>query len=454
MMHRLGLSARLLAIGFSALIVMWLVILVIHYRGTAVADTNPQPSRLAALVRLLDSVPATERATVLTASTSPSLALEILPADASGQDALAGDDLSDGEALAGYGQRLGERLLSISAVERGAVRAWQAERQGVLAVPLEFRLRLADGSILVARSRLPYASNAKGLPVGLGAGLVGTLIALAILILVQREIRPLTRLALAADQMDPSGPPIPLPPVSGRTGEVRSLIQAFGRLQDRLQLLLTSRLALLSGVQHDVRSFATRLRLRVEAIPDPGERERAVKDIEDMIRLLDDALISARAGSGSLDEELIDLGEWVSGEVGDLRRNGLAVSLGSMPEGTLEVLADRLAIKRILGNLVDNAVKYGSRAEVGLRRTGEEAIIAVRDGGPGIPEEMRALLLEPFTRGEPSRARNTGGAGLGLAIVQTLARAHGGTVEITDAPGGGAEVRVHLPLFGSYSAAA
>jgi signal transduction histidine kinase len=78
----------------------------------------------------------------------------------------------------------------------------------------------------------------------------------------------------------------------------------------------------------------------------------------------------------------------------------------------------------------------------------------VRDGGPGIPEEMRALLLEPFTRGEPSRARNTGGAGLGLAIVQTLARAHGGTVEITDAPGGGAEVRVHLPLFGSYSAAA
>lgn len=454
-MGRLGLSARLMAIGASALLVLWLVILAAYYRSNGASFHDSSPERLAAIARLLSRTDADERAGLAAALSAPTLSLSLAPAEAGGRLSGSGAtsaitrgvDVTGRPEFSAHRAVLGDTLVAIRARDGRLIRPLLLRWGGASFLPLAYLLRLEDGSILIVEGRLAPGFNLFGLPVGLGAGLAGTLMGLLVLLLVQREIRPLLTLARAADRMDPSGPPIPLPPVAGRTREVRSLIQAFGRLQDRLQLLLTSRLALLSGVQHDVRSFATRLRLRVEAIPDPAERGRAVKDIEDMIRLLDDALVSARAGSGSLDEELIELSEWVTAEMADLGRNGVPLTLGSLPSAPVEVLADRVALKRILGNLVDNAVKYGTRAEVALLLSGEQAVLRVRDAGPGIAPEMRALLLEPFTRGEPSRARKTGGAGLGLAIVQTLARAHGGTIEIGDAPGGGAEVRVSLPLF-------
>jgi signal transduction histidine kinase len=298
---------------------------------------------------------------------------------------------------------------------------------------------------------MPPGLTLYGLPVGLGAGLVGTLLALAVLILVQREIRPLVTLARAADRIEPGGPPVPLPPVAGRNPDVRRLIQAFARLQDRLQVLMKTRLALISGVQHDVRSFATRLRLRVEAIPDERDRTRAIKDIEDMIRLLDDALLSAHGAQGSLEEELIDLSDFLKGDIADLMRNGVPVSLGALPDGEVSVVADRLALRRMVGNLVDNAVKYGTRAHVGLAVEEDRAVICVTDEGPGIAPAQWQMLLEPFTRGEPSRARQTGGAGLGLAIVRTLTEAQGGTLEIVSAdiqmPQVGTRVQIRLPLF-------
>lgn len=449
-MGRLGLSARLLAIGVSALLVLWLVILAAYYKNNGGSDHVSSPARLAAMVRLFSRTDAADRAALAEALSEPTLSLSLAIAGAGlpmpGSTA-RGVDLTDRPEFAAHRAQLGDSLVSIRAREGRVMRPLLLRFGGTGFLPLAYVLRLQDGAILVVEGRLAPGFNLFGLPVGLGAGLAGTLIGLLVLLLVQREIRPLLTLSRAADRMDPAGPPIPLPSVIGRTREVKSLIEAFGRLQDRLQLLMTSRLALLSGVQHDVRSFATRLRLRVEAIPDPAERGRAVKDIEDMIRLLDDALVSARAGSGSLDEELIELGEWVTTEVADLGRNGVPVTLSGLPSTPIEILADRVALKRILGNLVDNAIKYGQRAEVTLVRTGQAGVLVVRDDGPGIPADMRGLLLEPFTRGEPSRARQTGGAGLGLAIVQTLARAHGGTIEIGDAPGGGAEVRVSLPLF-------
>ncbi|MEO0681909.1 MAG: ATP-binding protein, partial [Pseudomonadota bacterium] len=107
------------------------------------------------------------------------------------------------------------------------------------------------------------------------------------------------------------------------------------------------------------------------------------------------------------------------------------------------------ALRRIVANLADNAVRYGRAAHLGLTTEGAEAVLTVDDEGPGIPPERRALLLEPFTRGEGSRARRTGGAGLGLAVVRSLAEAHGGIVHLGDAPGGGARVTVRLPLFGA-----
>ncbi|MGL3606322.1 sensor histidine kinase [Rhizobium sp. G187] len=445
-MGRLGLSARIAAIGICALLVLWLTILSALYRNRAETETAPDPARLAALATLLDGAPDAARETVLAAAGSPTLSLSLV--DAATLAPLATeDDLSLRPEFAAYHAALGDRLLSIRTDASALRRKALARRVGTVAVPLEFQIRIDAATVLVALSRPPYAANLFGMPVGLGAGFLGTLIALLILILVQIEIRPLTRLAQAADRMDLSGPPIPLPSVKGRTPDVRALIEAFGRMQARLQVLMASRLTLISGVQHDVRSFATRLRLRVEAIPGERDRERAIKDIEDMIRLLDDALLSARAGHGSLDRELLDLGDWLKTDVADLQRAGLAVTLADPGAAEVPVLADRLALARILANLVENAVKYGDRAEVRLMRRGETAVIAVRDHGPGIAPDQRLMLLEPFTRGEPSRARQTGGAGLGLSIVKALVEAHDGEVEIAAADGGGAEILVTLPVF-------
>jgi signal transduction histidine kinase len=464
-MARLGLTARMLAIGATCLIAMWIIILAGYYRanGTA-ASPHPSPGQLAALADLLSRTPSVDRPLVLAAAQSPTLDLTLQSAetakpaahsDPNQPPALTG--LAGLAELADYQTTLGDRLLSIASPEPGARIVPALRRGNSQSRPLEFRIRLADASVLVVESRSPFATTVIGLPVGMGAGLVGTLIALLTLILVQREIRPLLKLAQAADRFDPSGPPIPLPRTTGRTPDVAVLIGAFGRLQDRLQILMRTRLALISGVQHDVRSFATRLRLRVEAIPEARERERAIKDIDDMIRLLDDALLSARAGSGTLDEELIDLGALLRADIADMGHNmersggcnGMAVDLDpGSPAGEVLVLGDRLALRRILSNLIDNAIKYGGVAHVGLEVSGQDAVITVRDEGPGIAAELRQTLLEPFIRGEPSRARQTGGAGLGLAIVRTLVEAHAGRIDIDTAPAGGAEIRVVLPLFG------
>ena len=313
---------------------------------------------------------------------------------------------------------------------------------------VEFQIEFSPEEMLSITTNSPIVVAAIGLPVGFGAALIGVLIALVTLIVLNREFRPLLRLATVVDAVDPMGEPVALPPIRARSPELRSLIAAFARLQDRLKVLIRGRMALIGGIQHDVRTFATRLRLRVDKIPDPVERDRAVTDISDMIDLLDDALLASRAGANELDEELIEFAALVRSEAMDKRDQAAAVSLSITPEAEdRSVLGDRLALRRVIANLVDNALKYGAAAHVSLTSDHDALILTVDDEGPGIPVDQRALLLEPFTRIEVSRARKTGGSGLGLAVVHNLLNAHSGSLEISDAPTGGARVTVRLPVF-------
>ncbi len=293
------------------------------------------------------------------------------------------------------------------------------------------------GAMMVARS---------GVPVGLLAGLFGTLVALVALLVMYRETKPLARLAAAVDAIDLSGESAPLPRPGGNAPEVRALVAAFERLQARLGSLMRARMALIGGISHDVRTFATRLRLRVEAIADEAERRRAIADIDDMIRLLDDALLSSRAGAGELARELVDVSALVRAEVEDRAQSGSVVDASISSAAGSVVLGDRLALRRIIANLVDNALKYGHAAHVSVVARGGCVEIAVEDEGPGIPEAQWAQMLEPFSRLETSRSRGTGGAGLGLAIVRGLVEAHGGEATIGRAAKG-ARVAVTLPLF-------
>ena len=287
-----------------------------------------------------------------------------------------------------------------------------------------------------------------GLPVGFGAGLFGTIVALLALLVMQRETRPLARLAAAVDRVDLSADPPLLPDARRSAPEIRAVIAAFNRLQGRLSEMLRSRMTLIGGIAHDVRTFATRLRLRVENIPDTAEQQRAIADIDDMIRLLDDALLSSRVGAGQLSQEMVEFTALAEAEASDRRAQGSNVeaTVDEPARGAI-VLGDRLALRRVVANIIDNAVKYGGLAHVQIRLAGDVVSLTVDDAGPGIPESQRQAMLEPFNRLETSRNRTTGGAGLGLAVVRSLVESHGGTIEITDAPRGGARVQVALPVF-------
>jgi signal transduction histidine kinase len=313
---------------------------------------------------------------------------------------------------------------------------------------LELRIRLTTGETLVIRGYHRPTTNVYGLPIGFIAGLVGTLTALIALIIMHRQTRPLAQLAARVDQFDFSGEPTMLPETRSAAPEIRALIAAFNRLQARLAQLLRARMAMLGGISHDVRTFATRLRLRVDHIPEKADRERAVADIDDMIRLLDDALLASRAGAGELTEELVEFRQVVRDEVDDRSAELAPIYLQSvMSTEDAIVLGDRVALRRVVANLIDNALQYGRAAHV-LVDTSEQTVqLTVDDEGPGIPAEQREALLEPFVRLETSRNRRTGGAGLGLAVVRSLVEAHGGVINIGDAPTGGARFTVSLPLF-------
>ncbi|TBB62047.1 histidine kinase (plasmid) [Rhizobium ruizarguesonis] len=449
-MLRLGLSARILGIGVTFLLTAWIALIALYYwsNGLSRISTYPSATQILTVADVLSDAGPQARGKLAAAVSSSVLTVEIKPPGDASLEPATREHMQDLPEFADYEAALGERLISIRRLDPAENGVRRPRLLAGAIDPIEFRIRLSDGAIARLETRTPFIVTLFGLPAGMGAGLVGTLFAFAAFILLHREIRPLTKLAAAVDRMDPSGEPVELPRISARTPETVALVKAFERLQGRLQSMISSRFALISGVQHDVRSFATRLRLRIDHISDQTEREKAVRDIADMIDLLDNALLTARAGVGALDEELLDLVTLVRQEIVDLETSGWNVTLSSVPQDReMLVIADRLALRRIIANLVDNAVKYGQIANVALNERDNMAIISVEDKGPGIAEGEIGLLLEPFVRSEPSRARKTGGAGLGLAVVRNLVEAQGGTIVIGNRSEGGARIELRFPLF-------
>ena len=446
-MLRVTLAARLALIGLVGFVVVVTVVLAIFYRTTVHENelTRPSPARLEVLATLLERMSGDVRQAVLDAVSSPQFMVRIVPSAAP----VSGETPSQQQQLREtYAAGLAGRPIEIVVPPDHRASRLFPRLARLMANAVEFRIGLRSGDLLVidAYTRLPVTPL--GLPVGFGAGLLGSIVALLALLVMQRETRPLAQLAAAVDRVDLSTDPPPLPDARRSAPEIRAVIAAFNRLQGRLAEMLRARMTLVGGIAHDVRTFATRLRLRVEHIPDDAERQRAVADIDDMIRLLDDALLSARAGAGGLSQEMVELAAVIAVEVHDRRVQGKPVGLVT-DERTrnVVVLGDRLALRRILANIIDNALAYGHAAHVRTALKDGAVVVSIDDEGPGIPDDQRQTVLEPFHRLEKSRNRATGGAGLGLAVVRNLAEAHGGTIEIAAAPGGGTRVNVTLPVF-------
>ena len=226
--------------------------------------------------------------------------------------------------------------------------------------------------------------------------------------------------------------------------EIKKLIAAVNDMQGRIAALVKGRTMLLGAISHDLKTYITRLRLRAETLEDDTRRERTARDLDDMATLIDDALAVARGGSVSDRREHVDLHKLLRMEIGE--RSGEAIELRDTPNITdRSVLGDPVALRRLFSNLIDNALRYGSRCSVEMSCREDLVEVLIDDDGPGIPVAERQAVFEPFYRLEQSRNRATGGSGLGLAIARQIVEAHRGAIAIAQSPQGGARIAVSLP---------
>ena len=189
--------------------------------------------------------------------------------------------------------------------------------------------------------------------------------------------------------------------------------------------------------------LSTRLRLRAESVSSPSLRLRFLGDLDEMERMVADLLCFAKEDAHLEPTCRVDLAAMLSRICDDLSDRGRSVSCRVGER--FPIYCRPTALRRCLGNVIQNAAKYGVRARVSLHASDQEARIQIDDNGPGIPADMREDVFRPFFRLDQSRCRDTGGAGLGLTIARSIARAHGGDVILGDAPSGGLRVTVLLP---------
>lgn len=441
-MGRLGLAGRLTVVVFLTLLAVIAVLAGVTYVQQTRDAEEPVtlrslPGRIVAVVKLLEATAPDARNSVLEAVSgddlSVSTAADLPPLASETEGAMPGIERS---LAAQLGRAAGTDVL---------VRIDTGQREGRWARLVALRraeanllvaIRLTDGGWALMRTGSNVQMRLFGLPPGFWLAAAGFLVGVAAIIAVARESRHLRAIGTSLAAFEASAQPQPIA-VKGAP-EIKSLIASVNRMQERIAELVKGRVVLLGGLSHDLKTYVTRLRLRAEMIDEDALRTKTVSDLDEMTRLIDDALSIARSSAAPARLEKIDIGAMLAG------LSGPEVEVSAEPR--LSVLGDALAVKRAFSNLVENAVRYGARARLAARRDGALVLVTIDDDGKGIPEDQRAAVFEPFFRLEGSRNRETGGSGLGLAIVKQIIEAHDGTVGIADAPSGGARMVVRLPL--------
>jgi signal transduction histidine kinase len=304
------------------------------------------------------------------------------------------------------------------------------------------QLRLHDGaplSVDISYSPVP-------LPAWLLPLLAAQFAALGVLcwFAVRQATRPLAQLARAADALGRDGQGEAL--AEDGPLEVARAALAFNSMQRRISHYLSERMQLLAAISHDLQTPITRMRLRADLMDDVPLREKFLGDLDAMQLLVQEGIAYARDGQGVTEAPCVtDMNALLDSVVCDYSDAGNAVRLSGHCERPL--LTRPRTLRRIISNLLDNALKFGKDPELLFLSESEGCVaIAVRDAGPGIPENQMNDVLRPFYRVESSRNRETGGTGLGLAIAKQLTQQLHGTLSMRNLAGGGLEVRVSLPL--------
>jgi signal transduction histidine kinase len=440
------LSVRAVAILLGGFIALQLLIVVATRLPSHGDDARPyglpEPREIAAMIAAIERAPPAERGRLADLFDEGLYTVRISP---DGVTASPHETTTDLVSLGRYYAR----ALPGHAVAVDAGRAWLGAltsdaRPARLFSPVSLAISLDDGTALVLTSRPSDTIQAFLGRRSLLAAFAGLVLLLILMAAMRQTMRPITHLARVVRAYGGGGDE-PALPVEG-TSEVRDLARAFNDMKGRISGLMAERTRTLAAIAHDMRTYLTRLRLRAEYIDDADHRERAVRDLDEMAALLDDTLLLAQ-GDAEMAEpaEPIDLAALVRDAVGVREAEPAKLSL-DLPDGAVSVCARPLAVRRILANLIDNGERYAAHVTVALMSRGGQALLVVHDDGPGIAPEMLVRLGEPFVRADPSRNRESGGAGLGLAIVRALAARDGGNVQFENRAGGGLRVTVVWPL--------
>jgi signal transduction histidine kinase len=466
-----SLFGRTIAVLILGLAVTHFASIAIHYssRGHALSlvGGGQFAERIATMVGLFDEAPPAERRRLARVMARPGFAVSWGPAPAVPRE--GGGSMGDGilEAmlalsLDGIGK---DRLRAVfeSPEDNGAAADWfppnmgrrgsgmndmMRHHQRMMGADPRFagsRLRvsvgLSDGSWLNLTTLVPPQP-----PFWSWRGVASFVVTILLVVLlagwvVRRMTAPLNTVAAAADRLgrDVNAPPLP---ESGAI-EVRRAARAFNRMQERIRGLIDARTRMLAAISHDLRTPITRLRLRAEFIEDEDQRDRTMADLTEMEEMVASVLSFARDDARDEARETVDLAALLQSVCDDLADSGRDCQFSEAPGTPYECRP--LSLRRAITNLANNAVAYGMRARVSLVEEPGRIVIRIDDDGPGVPEEEMARIFEPFFRMERSRSRETGGTGIGLYIVQTVAHAHGGEVRLSNRKEGGLRAELLLP---------
>jgi len=459
-----SLFSRLVLVLFAGLVIAQLLSFAVHMheRSELLAQATGMQSaqRIADIVQLLDPMTAAERKTILQVLSAPPLVVSMGQAPLAGRSA----DADAGVRASMFGKLVrrylaDEREVVVEVTPANVVprkgRGWEkrypdgsgdwmppmmrhAESPGYSFVA---QIRLRDGVLATFDTRMPRTTANWPYRLLLSLAVLLVAVLLVSLIAVRWATRPLKTLADAADEL---GKNINRPPMpeSGPVEVVRAA-RAFNTMQTRLSGYIRERTQVLAAMSHDLKTPITRLRLRAELLDDAQLRAKFTGDLQEMESMVAAALDFLRGLESSEAPQPVDIMALLESLQADIQETGGTVVI----EGeTRRPYAGRAqALKRCIGNLVENAVKYGQRARVIIDDNDARFELRIQDEGPGIPPGELGKVFDPFYRVEASRNRDTGGTGLGLTIARSVAELHGGSIALSNLPQGGLEVKLTLP---------
>ena len=443
-----GVAGRVAMILIAGVLVIHAVGFVLFARDRWVETTRvfaqSVVNRMTAIVDLMEAAPAEDRTALLQAVNSPTLWVTWTAEPPMRSD----HDVPFEETVREYLEPLSDRPIRIDVPEHW--RDWHEAEGPELGPPPDLQpsrrkllisIGQSDGSWLVFTVSSQYTAGG-----WVARTLVWSVLTIGIVALIgvwaaRRVTAPISRFAAAADRLgvDVEAPPLP----EKGPKELRQATHAFNRMQERLRRLIADRTLMLAAISHDLRTMLTRFRLRADYIDDPEQQAKALADLDEMTAMLDSTLSFARDDAAEEERTKVDIAALLQSLCDDLSDAGQALTYEGPDRLTL--VCRPVALRRAFANLIDNAVSYGREATVTLAAAAGDIIVEIADRGPGIPADKREQVFAPFYRLEDSRSRETGGTGLGLAVVRSIIRRHGGDITLEDRPGGGLIARVTLP---------